>query len=151
MKAFLITLAVLVWLVVGGVLVKIFFFPVRTAENLVNTAYGAQDRVLNADNAIYNYEWFKRQYQEIEASKKQYTNAVASYNEFVSGLPTDRSKWSFEDRGEQARLGAVKLGIQNNLESQIAEYNARASMTTRNIFINSVLPNYIDALTFIVK
>ena len=37
----------------------------------------------------------------------------------------------------------------SNLESQIGDYNARASMATRNIFEDNVLPTFIDALTFI--
>lgn len=133
--------------IVGGIM-RVLFFPVNTANKLIDTAYEAQNKVLNADNAIYNYEWFKQKYQDIEASKKQLSNARASLSGFEASAGP-RSEWTFEDKGEHARLNTVVLGLQNNLESQIGDYNARASMATRNIFEDSVLPSYIDALTFI--
>jgi len=134
-----------------GFLVNIIFFPINTAQKMVNIAYDAQNKVINADNAIYNYEWFKQKFQDIEAGKKQLVNAQINYNSFVGSLPTERVDWGFEDKTEQARLNSVVLGLQNNLESLIADYNARASMATRNIFADSVLPSFIDALTFIKK
>ena len=135
--------------VVGGVL-RIVLFPVSTATKLIDTAYDAQSKVLNADNAIYNYEWFKQKYQDIEASKKQLVNARVSYESFTTSAGA-RSTWTFEDKTEDGRLRAVVLGLENNLQTQIADYNARASMATRNIFEDSVLPSFIDALTFITK
>lgn len=133
---------------VGGLL-RVLFFPVNTASKLIDTAYDAQDKVLNAENAIYNYEWFKQKYQDIEATKRQYSAASKNYDAYVDMLGSDRSTWGFEDKNEVARLNSVQLGLQTNLESQIGDYNARASMATRNIFEDSVLPSYIDALTFI--
>lgn len=142
--------AVIAFAVVSGVL-RIVLFPVNTATKLIDTAYDAQNKVLNADNAIYNYEWFKQKYQDIEAAKKQLTNNQQAFVNFQLGLPEDRTKWGFEDKGEYARLLSVVTGSQNYIASLIADYNARASMATRNIFEESVLPSYIDALTFIKK
>ena len=135
--------------ILGGVL-RIIFFPVNTANKLIDTAYDAQDRVLNADNAIYNYEWFKQKYQDIEATKRQLNSAMANYEAYRASLGV-RADWTFEDKTEDARLNSVVLGLKTNLENQIGDYNAKASMATRNIFQNSVLPSYIDALTFITK
>jgi hypothetical protein len=45
----------------------------------------------------------------------------------------------------------VELGLQNHTETLIANYNARAKMANRNIFQNSILPSFIDALTYIKK
>lgn len=131
-----------------GMGLRILFFPATVATNMIDTAYDANRQIINADNAIYNYEWFKQKYQDIEATKRQYKVAAANYDTYVSSLG-DRNTWGFEDKDEVARLNAVQLGLQTNLESQIGDYNARASMATRNIFENSVLPTYIDALTFI--
>ena len=134
-------------IVIGGIL-RIVLFPVNTATKLIDTAYDAQSKVLNANNAIYNYEWFKQKYQDIEASKKQLENARVSYSSFTSSAGV-RTLWTFEDKTEDARLRTVVLGLENNLQTQIADYNARASMATRNIFEDSVLPSFIDALSFI--
>jgi len=137
-------------IILAGFLINIIFFPVNTAQKLIDTAYDAQDKVLNADNAIYNYEWFKQKYQDIEAVKKQLLNAQRNQTAYRESLG-DRKDWTFEDKTEDSRLNSVVLGLMNNYESQIADYNARASMATRNIFEDNVLPNFIDALTFIRK
>lgn len=131
-----------------GMGLRILFFPASVATNMIDTAYDANRQIINADNAIYNYEWFKQKYQDIEATKRQYKVAQANYEGYVGSLG-DRESWGFEEKGEVARLNSVVLGLQTNLESQIGDYNARASMATRNIFEDSVLPSYIDALTFI--
>lgn len=133
---------------IGGLAIKVLFFPIHTAERLVDTAYQAQKKVLNADNAIYNYEWFKQQYQDIEATKNKLDNAIIAVDTFAVQAG-ERSEWTFEDKTEFNRLNSVKLGLQNHLEQMIANYNARASMATRNIFEDNVLPSYIDALTFL--
>lgn len=141
----LIGIPVLIGLSIG---IKVLFFPVKTATNLIDTAYEAQDKVLNADNAIYNYEWFKQQKEDIDATGRKYQNAVESYDSYIASISGEKT---FEDKNEIARLNSVKLGIKNSLEQQIADYNARAKMATRNIFADGVLPDYIDALTFIRK
>lgn len=131
-----------------GMGLRILFFPATVATNMIDTAYDANKKIINADNAIYNYEWFKQKYQDIEATKRQLKIAQANQQSFRIDLG-ERTTWTFEDKTEDARLNAVVLGLQNNYESQIGDYNARASMATRNIFEDNVLPNYIDALTFI--
>lgn len=131
-----------------GMGLRVLFFPATVATNMIDTAYDANAKVINADNAIYNYEWFKQKKGDIEASKQQLLNARANVTAYNDSLG-DRSTWTFEDKTEYSRLNSVVLGLENNLQSQIADYNARASMATRNIFEDHVLPNYIDALTFI--
>lgn len=151
MKILGILLAVLFGVMVIGAIgmgLRVLFFPATVAVNLIDTAYDANRQIINADNAIYNYEWFKQKYQDIEATKRQHKSANANYDAYVLSLG-DRNTWGFEDKGEVARLNSVQLGLQTNLESQIGDYNARASMATRNIFEDSVLPTYIDSLTFI--
>jgi hypothetical protein len=151
MKSFLITFLILGGVVLGWFATRIFFFPVNTATKLIDTAYQAQDKVLNADNAIHNYEWFKQQYEDISAFRAKLDNSKMSYESFLSSMPKEKKDWTFEDKNEDARLRSIVLGAENNLEQLIANYNARAKMATRNIFENSVLPSYIDALTFIKK
>lgn len=150
MKYVLGTIATIIGISLLGLMVSVVFFPVNTAQKLVQTAYDAQDQVLNAKNAIYNYEWFKQQKEDIDAGKQKLQDAQSSQSEFEVSAG-DRKDWTFEDKGEDSRLRAVSLGLQNNLTQMIADYNARAKMATRNIFENSVLPSYIDALTFIKK
>jgi len=149
MKITLIVIVGLIVLVGVGFGIRMLFFPVNTLQKEIEIAYDAQDIVLDADNAIYNYEWFKQRYEDIEATKKKLNNARNAHSQFLSMLPSQRIEWGWEDKDEDGRLRAIVLGLQNHLEQLIADYNARAKMATRNIFENSVLPDYIDALTFI--
>jgi hypothetical protein len=137
-------------LIGGGMLIQVIFFPVNTAQKMIDTAYQAQNKTLNADNAIYNYEWFKQTYQDINAQKAQLSNAQQTLDAFNASAG-NRKDWTFEDKNEQGRLSSVVLGLKNNLEQTIANYNARASMANRNIFQNSILPSFINSLTFITK
>lgn len=150
MKILGIFLALFIGLPLVGLALGWISIPLNTAQKQLEIVNGAQNKVLNADNAIYNYEWFKQKYQDIEASKRNYKLAKANYDVYVVDLG-ERSTWGFEDKTEVARLNAVVLGLQTNLEGQIGDYNARASMATRNIFEDGVLPSYIDALTFVFK
>jgi len=142
--------AVLVGMIVLSFGIKLIFFPVHTAENMVKTAYDANDKIINADNAIYNYEWFKQQVEDIKAKTIMLDNASIAVDSFEQSAG-ERVNWTFEDKNEYNRLNTIKLGTKNQLEQMTADYNARAKMATRNIFEDSVLPSYIDALTFIKK
>ena len=132
-----------------GIGIKILFFPVKVLKNEIKTGYDIVDNVINADNAIYNYEWFKQKHEDIAAGKKKLENAQITHKSFFASLPEERVAWGFEDKTEDARLRSVVLGLENHLEQLIADYNARAKMATRNIFEDHVLPDFIDALTFI--
>jgi hypothetical protein len=55
------------------------------------------------------------------------------------------------DKQELSRLNSVLLWLQNHYETLIWDYNARSKMANRNIFVNWLLPSYIDALTFQLK
>jgi len=130
--------------------VKMIFFPVNTVNKMVDTAYDAVGKTINADNAIYNYEWFKQQKQDIEATKQKYDNAAIAVDNFKE-MAGPYKDYTFEDKNEMARLQSIKVGTKNILEQQIADYNARASMANRSIFQDSILPSFIDSLTFITK
>ena len=39
-----------------GMGLRILFFPASVATNMIDTAYDANRQIINADNAIYNYE-----------------------------------------------------------------------------------------------
>jgi len=146
----IIAVVALIGLTITGLIGGVIRFPFHVAGNEIKTAHDVVDKTINADNAIYNYEWFKQTYQDINAQKNQLSNAQQNYNAFVAGSG-DRKDWTFEDKTENARLNSVVLGLKNNLEQTIANYNARASMANRAIFENSILPNFIDALTFELK
>ena len=136
---------ILGWIGVGLGIIRL---PLHSAQNSVQTARDLIDETINADNAIYNYEWFKQQKEDIDALGRKYNNAADSYDFYVSTI--DGAK-TFEDKTEIARLNTVKLGIKNQLEQAIANYNARAKMANRSIFQDSLVPDYLDTLLFIKR
>jgi hypothetical protein len=133
--------------IIISILVKVLMFPVNTATKLVDTAYWIQEQTLNADNAIYNYEWFKQKYEDIQATQKQIENSKWQLVQFKA----ETKNMDMFDKQELSRLNSVLLWLQNHYETLIWDYNARSKMANRNIFVNWLLPSYIDALTFQLK
>ena len=114
---------------------KIFFKQVDTAHQIIDKTY-------DADNAINNYEWFKLQYENIQATEKQIDNSVTELDNFkeMFGEPKE---WDYTTKQEYSRLSSISLGQKNHYESQVAEYNAKSKMANRNIFMNK-LPFNVD-------
>lgn len=67
------------------------------------------DKTLTADNAIYNYEWFKKQYAEIQSAELQAQSTAALVKDYMESMPSSRSEWTFEDKTEAARLNSVRI------------------------------------------
>jgi hypothetical protein len=137
-------------LVALGLGLRILLFPVHVLDKEIETGYGVVDKTLTAQNAIYNYEWFKQQYEDIRANAKKIENAQLSAADFrvAAGV---RSDWTFEDKTEDARLQSIVLGLQNQQEQLVADYNARMKMANRILFKDTLLPPYLDAATFIKR
>lgn len=102
------------------------------------------EKTMDADNVIYNYEWFRNQYEKLQATDKQITQTASQVDQLKKDLGSDRSKWDFQDRQEYDRLNAVLLGQQNFRESVVADYNARSKMVNRAIFRGKDLPETVQ-------
>ena len=127
----------LVLVIVAVPIVRLVLLPVFAANKAVSSAEGIIDRTLDADNVIYNYEWFKQRYEDALATRTKIENAKAAVAAFKEAAGP-RSDWTFEDKTESARLASVVLGLENHYESIVAEYNARAQMAHRDIFRRGV-------------
>lgn len=125
-----------------GRAIRVATLPVRAIDRTIQTGEGVIDKTLNADNAIYNYEWFKQQVQDIKAQKNRIDIAQNSLVSFEADAGP-RKNWTFEDKTEDGRLRSVVQGNQSQLESLVADYNARASMANRNIFNDGLLPRLL--------
>jgi len=133
-----------------GMVVGVFSLPFHAASNGVQTAHDVIDKTINADNAIYNYEWFKQQTQDIEALETKITIAEQAVISFESAAG-ERKDWTFEDKTEDARLRSIAVGLRSQYTTAIANYNARASMATRNIFEDGLIPNVLEAAASIIN
>ena len=99
-------------------------------------------KTIDADNVLYNYEWYKQRQQDLQSLDAK----VASANETVAVFKDEcgpRSEWKREDREESARLGAVALGLGQQRNDMAAEYNARVTMANRAIFKSGELPDSV--------
>ena len=132
--AFVAVLAiVVVCLAIGG---GVWFFvlnPATQAARVVN-------KTIDADNVLYNYEWFKRQAEAIPAMANQAMRARTEVAVLKSELGK-RDTWHRDDRIEVNRLNAVALGIEQMRDSAIKEYNARSQMANRELFKTNDLPD----------
>lgn len=126
-----------------GFFSKIVLFPWFVANKGVNTAYEITDKTLDADNVIYNYEWFKSQKEAISASYQKLVIAQDAVKKFEDSAGA-RKEWTFEDKNEHARLNAVAQGIESITKDMIAEYNAKSQMANRNIFKDGLIPDTME-------
>jgi hypothetical protein len=139
-------------MVVGvlGFVGKVALFPThavnKVADAGIKTFDGVVDKTLNADNAIYNYEWFKRQYGSYIALGNNVKTSKENIVNFESKLPTDRTKWAREDKDEDSRLNSILTGQKQQLQDLIGEYNAKSQMANRTIFKTGDLPQQLSTV-----
>ena len=110
--------------------------PFRQAARVIG-------KTIDADNVIYNYEWFKRRYQAIESINAKVASSQLAVTTFKAEAG-ERSAWKREDREEAARLSSILLGLRQQRNDLAAEYNARSDMANRAIFKSGELPESIS-------
>lgn len=151
------TIGLVILAVIGGIITLLLLAALASAMNLITIPwlkFNSQvqmnrdivTKTYNADNAIYNYHWFQERLGEIKATETQIENAKASQADFRANAGV-RSSWTFEDKTEDARLSSVVLGLKNNYESLVNEYNAKAGEADRSIFSQD-LPVFFNLKPF---
>lgn len=101
------------------------------------------EKTLDADNVLYNYEWFKQQYQDVQATDQKIGNTES----LLAGSVADgrsRSEWGFEETQQHANLQRTLLGLENYRQDLVAKYNARSQMANRSIFKTGELPETLQ-------
>ena len=127
-------------LVVGGIgfFLRVGSQPARIIE-----------QTMDADNVLYNYEWFKTQYNDVLAKHKQIKDAKAAVEGYKDELGPRRSEdgkrlWSREETIEYDRLNSIAIGLEQERDSMVSEYNARSQMANRSIFKSGELPETLS-------
>lgn len=98
------------------------------ATNFLTQAGRVVSKTIDADNVIYNYEWFRQQYQDVSAVDAK----IATMKAGAESAAGD----------ERIRLNSIVLGLTTKRAQMVADYNARASMANRSIFMAG-LPSQI--------
>lgn len=136
MKIFgLISLGILGLITLGaiGTALNIITIPWLKLNRQVQLNRDIVEQTFEADNALYNYHWFKERAEAIKAQQTKVKNAAEAVITFEAAAGP-REKWTFEDKTEHARLSSVVTGNKAHYEDLVAEYNARAKEADRAIF-----------------
>jgi len=138
----IIAFMLLIALISGGWILKAVLLPAKTVTTQIDSAGNIIDKTYDADNAIYNYEWFKMQYEDIQATERiirNTDNEMDAYKEMYGNA----SGWDWQTKQDYNSLQKKYLGQQNYYEDLVAEYNARSNMANREIFKDK-LPLHVD-------
>ena len=147
-------IALIIIAIIGGM---ILFSGLAMALNIITIPWlklGRQvqmerdivTKTYNADNALYNYHWFKERHEAIKATE----NKIKISKEQVVVFETSagsRKDWTFEDKTEHARLQSVVQGLKSHYEDIVAEYNARGKEADRSVFQDE-LPTFFTLQPF---
>ena len=139
MKTFGIAVAVVVVVVLSAVLMSV----TRLGCNAHEQAQRVVEKTIDADNVIYNYEWFHQTYEDVQALDRKIEQAKSSLSRFVKEAGP-RSDWTFDERQEHDRLNAVLQGLENQRADVVATYNARSKMANRELFKDGRLPDNLQ-------
>jgi hypothetical protein len=132
------------WKVLGFVLlVTIVLGAVGVVFNPFRQGARILEKTMDADNVIYNYEYFKRQWRAIEAIDRKIEVQQKSIGSFEESAG-QRKEWTRDDRIEHARLSSIVVGLEQQRADMVAEYNARAAMANRQIFMGGDCPDHVE-------
>ena len=141
--ATLIIIALVVLSVAGWGLKAAMLGP-KTITTQIDSAAEVIEKTYDADNAIYNYEWFKQQEADIRAAEKQIGNMKYSLDAYKD-MYGDPKEWDFQTKQDYNSQNTKYIGQRNYYEELVEDYNARANMANRNIF-DDKLPLNIDKI-----
>ena len=130
----------LIWILLAVISLSSCFHKAATAIDTVDMTFQTTEKILDADKAIYNYEWFKRQEESIKALYEKEEAAKMELDDFLVMFP-DKSEWDMFDKQEYSRLRANVTEIEQMTSDAIAEYNAKSNMVSRSIFKDNLPVN----------
>jgi hypothetical protein len=123
--------------VVGGIgwCAHAAFYPVEQAQRIV-------EHTLNADNVIYNYEWFHQHHSDWLAAG---TNADAKQRELDTFLASAGpvNTWGIATQREANQLRVELSGLRAHRVNLANEYNAHVGMANRDLFRSRNLPEHL--------
>jgi hypothetical protein len=120
----------------GATVLKPIIYPAEQAGVIA-------ERTLNADNVIYNYEWFHQHYTDWQAAG---TNADAKERELNNALTIagPASSWNLATQREISQLRVELSGLRAHRVNIANEYNAHTAMANRDLFRSRSLPERLD-------
>jgi len=133
MKNMILIILLIIFIPVAIYGVKIAFFPVKVVASQIDSGYDIIDKTYKAENAIYNYEWFKDMYEKIKATEIQIDNTQIEMTVYKEDYGTTDT-WDWQTKQDYSQLRTTHLGQKNYYELLVADYNAKSKQAHRNIF-----------------
>ncbi len=134
--------ALMIVLAAVGSLLNLITIPWLKFDSQVQMNRDVITQTYDADNALYNYHWFKQKAEEIKATDTKAGIALEALNTYAKEWP-DKSKWTYIDKEEYNRLNTNYIGLKNYYNDLVADYNAKAKMVDKAIFKDN-LPLFFD-------
>lgn len=130
-----------------GVVLEFWLAPGTFLQNK-EAGENIRDESIQGDDAVREYRWFRQQWHDIQAHKNRIDNIEQEHRRFHQLHGNDTDDWSRQayDRHEDIHMRLT--GTRNQLETYIAEYNARSDDATRALF-KCGLPYNVDEKLFI--
>ena len=141
-KTIAIIVVILIAVFATGWILKVALLPVFTVTKQIDSAHDIIDKTYDPSAAIYNYEWFKQQFEDIEATERIIRNTKIEMDAYKD-MYGDASEWDWQTRQDYNSLQSKYLGQQNFYEELVGDYNARSEMANREIFKDK-LPLHVD-------
>ncbi len=101
------------------------------------------DQVTDPTRMIAQYEWFIQQDKDIKKMDPQIADAQAAVDRFES-KNGDASKYTFFQQNEDSRLSSVVLGLKQQRQGMVADYNSRSDQRTRSFLKEHNLPDHYE-------
>lgn len=140
------------WLKIGAIifgaliafsLISFIFMPFLPWFEQREAGQETMESQMDSENAIQQYEEFRRLYHEIEAQRSQVENAYEEEDQFHETYGDDPSQWSREAETRHGRIHERITGNKNQLENLVADYNAQSDMAHKSVF-KCHLPYMVD-------
>ena len=127
-----------------GIGFGVIALPFHSISKQAEVAPEIIDQTITANNAIYNYEWFKQQYQDIGVAKQ---NVEVTDMQIVDFKTTygNATAWDYSTKQLYSQLQTQRTGQIQYYNELVGDYNARASMANRAIFKDN-LPFHVDEI-----
>ena len=129
LKIVIAIIGLMVLLSIAGVVAKIVFFPAHALKTGIDSAYDITDKTLSGDNVIYNYEWFKRQYEDIKATenkrdiaKKQSKSIINKLNEIYKEFKKGKIKDPYASEETLGSISFVSSYLQTTYHIDMAKF-----------------------------
>lgn len=136
-------MAVIAVVIIGIHIFSFVFFPLVPWMEEREAGQEVVEETYDSDNAVQQYEDFRRMYHDIQAQREQIQNSYEEHDQFHETYGDDPNEWSRTAETRHGRIHERITGNKDILADQVAEYNAESDMANRELY-KCNLPFQVD-------